>query len=84
MGFVLGCLWYLFTAGLTIVACGFATVFFALVLSTSFNMPMYGPYEAMGDVQWIMLVLLLHDRFVGPYSRLLARVASKLSKKESE
>lgn len=75
MGFILGCLWYLFTAGLTIVGLGFATILFAFVIGWTLSLPFYGPYEAFGDVQFILIALLIHDRFIGPYAKSLRKVA---------
>lgn len=80
MGLILGCIWYLFTAGTVVSALAISTVFIALWISTTFNLPYYGPYEAFGDTQFIWIALLIHDRFVGPYSKLLRGVAKYLPK----
>lgn len=81
MGFILGCIWYFFTASTVITALAISTVFIALWVSTTFNMPYYGPYEAFGDTQFVWIALLVHDRFIGPYSKLLSRVAKHLPKR---
>lgn len=80
MGFILGCMWYLFSAGITIAGLGFATVVFAFIVGWALNLPFYGPYEAFGDVQFILIALLIHDRYVGPYAKLLRGVAKYLPK----
>ncbi len=78
MGIILGALYYLFTAGLVIVGLGFITIMFAFIVGWALNLPFYGPYEAFGDVQFILIALLIHDRYVGPMSRALNRVAHYL------
>lgn len=81
MGLILGCIWYLFTAGLTIAGLGFVTIIFAFVVGWALNLPYYGPYEAFGDVQFILISLLIHDRYAGPYAKLLRGVAKYLPKR---
>ena len=80
MGIILGSLYYLFTAGLVIAGLGFATIMFAFIVGWALNLPLYGPYEAFGDVQFILIALLIHDRYVGPMSRAFNRVAHYIHK----
>jgi hypothetical protein len=50
----------------------------ALAVVVPHLLPGYSEVSAVYDAQGILLVLLLWDRFNGPYSKLLRGVAAKL------
>lgn len=58
------CIGYLITASMTIAALTMLDVMYAAVWSYTWGFDYFGPEEAQRDVQWILICLLIHDKFV--------------------